>query len=102
MGGKDVIYVKQQHSSTLQSADVQKRLKEMADKRFLDANGQYSMPSERLYQNDKVCDELFYTIIFPFLGYVLFCIVSKDSKDGYLWSCVDILILVLCGLLLPV
>ncbi|XP_044489426.1 MACPF domain-containing protein At4g24290-like isoform X1 [Mangifera indica] len=53
MGGKDVIYVKQQHSSTLQPADVQKRLKEMADKRFLDANGQYSMPSERLYQNDK-------------------------------------------------
>ncbi|KAH9685089.1 MACPF domain-containing protein [Citrus sinensis] len=42
MGGKDVIYVKQKHSSTLQPADVQKRLKEMADKRFLDANGQYS------------------------------------------------------------
>ncbi|CAN1305846.1 MACPF domain-containing protein At4g24290 [Linum perenne] len=33
MGGKDVIYIKQQHSSTLQTADLQKRLKEMADKR---------------------------------------------------------------------
>ncbi|KAF5444401.1 hypothetical protein F2P56_036883 [Juglans regia] len=53
MGGKDVIYVKQQHSSTLQPADVQKRLKEMADKRFSDANGQNGMVSERVYQNEK-------------------------------------------------
>ncbi|KAK9265639.1 hypothetical protein L1049_001751 [Liquidambar formosana] len=53
MGGKDAIYVKQQHSSALQPADVQKRLKEMADKRFLDANGQYSMDPEQVYQNDK-------------------------------------------------
>lgn len=58
MGGKDVIYVKQQHSSTLQPADVQKRLKDMADKRFSDANGQIGMVSERVYQNEKVCDEI--------------------------------------------
>lgn len=43
MGGKDVIYLKQQHSSTLQAVDVQKRLKEMSDSRFLDANVQYDM-----------------------------------------------------------
>ncbi|CAN0880558.1 MACPF domain-containing protein At4g24290 [Linum grandiflorum] len=54
MGGKDVIYVKQQHSSTLQTADLQKRLKEMADKRFSDANGQYSSSSSsEVYQNKK-------------------------------------------------
>lgn len=53
MGGKDVIYMKQQHLSTLQPADVQKRLKEMADKRFLETNGQYSMDSQQVYQNDK-------------------------------------------------
>uniref|UniRef100_A0A5B7BA07 MACPF domain-containing protein n=1 Tax=Davidia involucrata TaxID=16924 RepID=A0A5B7BA07_DAVIN len=53
MGGKDVIYVKQQHSSALQPADVQKRLKAMADKRFLDATGQYGMDSEQVYHNDK-------------------------------------------------
>lgn len=58
MGGKDVIYVKQQHLSTLQPADVQKRLKEMADKRFSDANGQNGMVSERVYQNEKVFDEI--------------------------------------------
>lgn len=54
MGGKDVIYVKQPHSSALQPADVQKRLKAIADERFLDANGQYSLDSELMYHNDKV------------------------------------------------
>ncbi|KAL1534911.1 MACPF domain-containing protein isoform X1 [Salvia divinorum] len=53
MGGKDVIYMKQQHSSSLQPADVQKRLKVMADKRFLDANGQNELGSEQVYQNEK-------------------------------------------------
>ncbi|GLT97058.1 hypothetical protein SLE2022_146430 [Rubroshorea leprosula] len=53
MGGKDVIYVKQPHSSNLQPADVQKRLKEMADKRFLDASGLYSSSSEQVYHSDK-------------------------------------------------
>lgn len=53
MGGKDVIYVKQQHSSSLQPADVQKRLKSIADKRFLDTNGQPGIDSEQSYHNDK-------------------------------------------------
>ncbi|XWS55323.1 hypothetical protein CRYUN_Cryun10bG0165100 [Craigia yunnanensis] len=53
MGGKDVIYIKQQHSLNLQPADIQKRLKDMADKRFLDANGHYSMASEQVFQSDK-------------------------------------------------
>ena len=38
MGGKDVVYVKQEHSSSLEPADVQKRLKDMADKRFSDVS----------------------------------------------------------------
>ncbi|KAL3515723.1 hypothetical protein ACH5RR_022625 [Cinchona calisaya] len=53
MGGKDVVYMRQQHSSSLQPADVQKRLKAIADKRFLDASGQYGTESEQAYQNDK-------------------------------------------------
>ncbi|KAL3625661.1 hypothetical protein CASFOL_030515 [Castilleja foliolosa] len=53
MGGKDVIYVKQQHSSSVQPADVQQKLKVMADKRFLDANGQNELGSEQIYQSDK-------------------------------------------------
>ncbi|XP_066310761.1 MACPF domain-containing protein At4g24290-like [Miscanthus floridulus] len=53
MGGKDVIYLKQQHSSTLQAADVQKRLKEMSDRRFFDANGQSDMGFKDTYGNNK-------------------------------------------------
>jgi len=59
MGGKDVIYLKQQHSSTLQPADVQKKLKEMADRRFLDANGHYTIASDQVFPNDKVCEQFF-------------------------------------------
>ncbi|CAD6228048.1 unnamed protein product [Miscanthus lutarioriparius] len=53
MGGKDVIYLKQQHSSTLQAADVQKRLKEMSDRKFFDANGQSDMGFKDTYGNNK-------------------------------------------------
>ncbi|RWR90346.1 MACPF domain-containing protein isoform X1 [Cinnamomum micranthum f. kanehirae] len=53
MGGKDVVYVKQQHSSNLQPAEVQKRLKEMADRRFQDANGQVHMDPEEAFGKDK-------------------------------------------------
>ncbi|KAJ8755657.1 hypothetical protein K2173_022252 [Erythroxylum novogranatense] len=53
MGGKDVIHMKQQHSSNLQPAEVQKRLKEIADKRFADTNEQYGMPSDQ-YQSNRV------------------------------------------------
>ncbi|WRX14733.1 Membrane attack complex component/perforin (MACPF) domain - like 3 [Theobroma cacao] len=53
MGGKDVIYMKQQHSSNLQPAEIQKRLKDVADKRFLDANGHSSMAAEQVFQSDK-------------------------------------------------
>lgn len=66
MGGKDVIYMKQQHSSSLQPSDVQKRLKTIADKRFVDASGQYGMDSEQTYQNDKVSDSLFLLSVFSF------------------------------------
>ncbi|KAK4254436.1 hypothetical protein QN277_009820 [Acacia crassicarpa] len=53
MGGKDVIYLKQQYLSTLQPVDVQKKLKEIADRKFLDADGQYNIASDQVYPNDK-------------------------------------------------
>ncbi|CAH1450698.1 unnamed protein product [Lactuca virosa] len=52
MGGKDVIYMKQQHTSSLQPAEVQKRLEAMADKRFLDLDEQYGVQSGHISQND--------------------------------------------------
>ncbi|CAH1445234.1 unnamed protein product [Lactuca virosa] len=53
MGGKDVIYMKQQHASSLEPADVQKKLKAMADKRFLDSYEQLVIDLEHISQNDK-------------------------------------------------
>ncbi|TMW97907.1 hypothetical protein EJD97_004816 [Solanum chilense] len=52
MGGKDVIYMKQQHSSSLLPADVQKRLKTMADKRFSGAI-EGGVESQQTHQNEK-------------------------------------------------
>lgn len=52
-----MIYLKQQHSSSLQAADVQKRLKEMSDRRFLDANGQSDMSFKDTYGNNKVLSD---------------------------------------------
>ncbi|KAI3451631.1 hypothetical protein Pfo_008296 [Paulownia fortunei] len=43
------IIVGQQHSSPLQSIDVQKRLKDVADKRFSDASGQSRTHPEKSY-----------------------------------------------------
>lgn len=54
MGGKDVVYVRQQHSSSLQPVEVQKRLKELADRRFLDVNRPYDLNSKEGYGQDKV------------------------------------------------
>ena len=67
MGGKDVVFVKQQHSSSLQPAEVQKKLKEIADKRFIEANGQYEINSGHTFQDGKVPFS-----IFSFLDVVYF------------------------------
>lgn len=63
MGGKDIIYMKQQHSSSLQPADIQKKLKDMADKTFLAFNEQYTS-SQPVYKKDKVIVHLFMQTIF--------------------------------------
>lgn len=55
MGGKDIVYVKQQYSSPLQPADVQKRLKDVADKRFSDVSGQSSVHPDKAYGREMVC-----------------------------------------------
>ncbi|KAI3752657.1 hypothetical protein L2E82_24692 [Cichorium intybus] len=54
MGGKDVIYMKQQQASSLQPAEVQKRLEAMADKRFLDFDEEYGVQSGHISQNDTL------------------------------------------------
>lgn len=70
MGGKDVIYMKQQHASSLEPADVQKRLNEMADKRFLDSYEQLVIDLEHISQDDKV-----------FLLWKRSCILFPDNSN---------------------
>ncbi|KAF3444231.1 hypothetical protein FNV43_RR13921 [Rhamnella rubrinervis] len=57
MGGKDTIYVKQQHSSPLQLAELQKKLKDMAGKMFVDGSGQDRMNSVRTNEREKFVKE---------------------------------------------
>ncbi|PPR96829.1 hypothetical protein GOBAR_AA23835 [Gossypium barbadense] len=54
MGGKDVIYVKQQHSSTVQPTDVYTKLKKLADDKFLKNNEQSRINSEQVKLNNQV------------------------------------------------
>ncbi|XVE48550.1 hypothetical protein DITRI_Ditri01bG0010600 [Diplodiscus trichospermus] len=53
MGGKDVLYVKQRHSSIDRPADVQTKLKKMADEKFLENNGQNRIDSEQVKLNNE-------------------------------------------------
>ncbi|XVE67488.1 hypothetical protein DITRI_Ditri08aG0164900 [Diplodiscus trichospermus] len=53
MGGKDVIYVKQQDSSTVKPADIHTLLKKMADEKFLENNGLNRINSKQLKQNNE-------------------------------------------------
>ncbi|KAL4303896.1 hypothetical protein GQ457_10G022630 [Hibiscus cannabinus] len=53
MGGKDVIYVKQQHSSIVQPADVYAKLKKLADEKFSKDNVQSRIDSEQVKLNNQ-------------------------------------------------
>ncbi|XVE48548.1 hypothetical protein DITRI_Ditri01bG0010400 [Diplodiscus trichospermus] len=53
MGGKDVLYVKQQCSSTVRPADVHTELKKMADEKFIENNGQNTIDSEQVKLNNE-------------------------------------------------
>ncbi|CAA6660168.1 unnamed protein product [Spirodela intermedia] len=54
MGGKDVIYLKQLHSSVLQPSEVKKRLREIADKRYLHQDVQNGVDLEESHARDKL------------------------------------------------
>ncbi|KAK3016604.1 hypothetical protein RJ639_006527 [Escallonia herrerae] len=54
MGGKDIVYVKQQYSSPLEPDEVQKKLKDVVDKRFTDPSGQYSTNPEKLNEKEML------------------------------------------------
>ncbi|XVE48553.1 hypothetical protein DITRI_Ditri01bG0010900 [Diplodiscus trichospermus] len=53
MGGKDVLYVKQHHSSIVRQVDGHTELKKMADEKFTENNGQNRIDSEQVQLNNK-------------------------------------------------
>ncbi|KAI9114397.1 hypothetical protein K1719_014625 [Acacia pycnantha] len=58
IGGTDMIYAKQQFSSSLQPTDVQKKLKEIADRFFVSGAGQHYTNDEKINQKDKFLKEI--------------------------------------------
>ncbi|KAL2553245.1 MACPF domain-containing protein [Forsythia ovata] len=57
IGGKDVLYAKQHHSSPLEPTDVQKILKDVADKRFNDAGGDSGRHTEKVWREMRESNE---------------------------------------------
>ncbi|KAI5336020.1 hypothetical protein L3X38_026154 [Prunus dulcis] len=80
MGGKDMIYAKQQHSSPLQPAEVQKKLKDMADKMYIDGAGQSSVNSEKFYERDKLVKERGRAIMDTIPSSSYSCVEVQDIK----------------------
>lgn len=54
MGGKDVVYMKQPHSSPLQPIEVQKKLKDLADEMLIQGTGVHKTNYEKLNKREKV------------------------------------------------
>ncbi|KAJ7945162.1 MACPF domain-containing protein [Quillaja saponaria] len=53
IGGTDIVYAKQQYSSPLQPADVQRSLKDMADKFFMNGTDRNKINSANFNEKDK-------------------------------------------------
>ncbi|XVF16953.1 hypothetical protein REPUB_Repub10bG0075100 [Reevesia pubescens] len=56
MGGKDVVYMKQQHSSALQPIEVQKKLKDLADKMLIEET-RHKTNYDKLNKSEKIFKE---------------------------------------------
>lgn len=57
MGGKDVVYMKQQHSSTLSLDEVRNKLKGVAEKRF---SGQHNDNPRETHDSELVVASFLY------------------------------------------
>ncbi|KAH9323158.1 hypothetical protein KI387_017797, partial [Taxus chinensis] len=59
MGGKDAIYLKQHHDSSLQPSEVQTLLKQIADERFSDTDDRSSSNFEKAPKKNKNITKIF-------------------------------------------
>ncbi|KAE9461889.1 hypothetical protein C3L33_06210, partial [Rhododendron williamsianum] len=80
MGGKDVIHIKQHQSSSLQPTEVQKLLKELADKRFSE-DGSCTSNSNKLSGNRKDGNTVIWDLNSPFMTSLIPTITSLSKND---------------------
>ncbi|XP_058197782.1 MACPF domain-containing protein NSL1 [Rhododendron vialii] len=80
MGGKDVIHIKQLQSSSLQPTEVQKLLKESADKRFSE-DGSCASNSNKLSGNKKDGNTVIWDRNSPFMTSLVPTITSLSKND---------------------
>ncbi|KAJ4977300.1 hypothetical protein NE237_002406 [Protea cynaroides] len=82
MGGKDVINIKQLQNSNLQPTEVQKLLKQLADKRFSeDVNGGFYLDSDELSRKLKEKQFVAWELNTAFANSIRSTIVSHSKKD---------------------
>ncbi|OMO75145.1 hypothetical protein CCACVL1_16311 [Corchorus capsularis] len=75
MGGKDVIYLKQQSSSIVNPADLHTKLKKMGDEMFQENNGQNRIDLKQVKLDNEVLMRLFM---------LLFCIQMQDISISHI------------------
>lgn len=80
MGGKDVIHVKQLQSSSLQPTEVQKLLKELADKRFSE-DGSFASNSNKFSGKQKDEHNVIWDVNSPFMTSIVPTITSHSKND---------------------
>ncbi|CAM8936298.1 unnamed protein product [Rhodiola kirilowii] len=76
MGGKDVVYVKQPHASSLSPADVQEQLKKFADELFTDAAGLSAAKADKSSKKNQ-------------LGYMEQGSVFRDTNPSGSYNCLE-------------
>ncbi|KAI8525551.1 hypothetical protein RHMOL_Rhmol13G0239100 [Rhododendron molle] len=80
MGGKDVIHIKQLQSSSLQPTEVQKLLKELADKRFSE-DGSCTSNSNKFSGNKKDGNTVTWDLNSPFMTSLVPTITPLSKND---------------------
>ncbi|KAI3456236.1 hypothetical protein Pfo_012899 [Paulownia fortunei] len=85
MGGKDVIHIKQLQNSNLQSTEVQKLLKQLADERFCeDGNRNLVAKPDISSGKPKVEQSMIWDLQLPFASTVRPSVVSHSKNDDLL------------------
>ncbi|XP_022847572.1 MACPF domain-containing protein NSL1-like [Olea europaea var. sylvestris] len=84
MGGKDVIHIKQLQSSSLQSTDVQKLLKQLADEKFAEEVNGILVPKADNSSRKPKEEPMIWDLSLPFAKAMRPSVVSHSKNDDVL------------------